>query len=127
MAGGRDVYITPEELPVHSQTFLDTHFPGDGIRHVTKDRENFDVRLSSGAEVDFTLTGDWDKIEGNGVPMPQSVLDLLPKAIIDYITTKAPNAAITEISVELYGYEIELSNGLDIRFRSSGELISIDD
>ncbi len=34
---------------------------------------------------------------------------------------------ITKIDKELYGYEIEINNGLELKFSPTGQLLGIDD
>jgi hypothetical protein len=60
-------------------------------------------------------------------PLPQSVLNLLPVGISQYVGTSFPNTQIVSVNQEHYGYEIELDSRLELEFNSSGVLISIGD
>ena len=52
---------------------------------------------------------------------------LVPEAIAAYVQATFPNNVITKIDKERYGYEIELSNDMDLKFNKKGNLIGIDD
>ena len=52
---------------------------------------------------------------------------LVPEVIATYVQTKYPGVMITKIDKELYGYEIEINNGLDLKFSPTGQLLGIDD
>ncbi|MDR2472495.1 MAG: PepSY-like domain-containing protein [Tannerella sp.] len=123
--------ITTNELPQMSREFLNTHFRGVEVSLIIRDKEAFStdytVHLANGFEVDFLKSGDWDDVDGHLKPIPESVLTLLPDGINTYLSGQFAEAKIVEVNKENYGYEIELSNGLDIRFSKDGAFRGIDD
>lgn len=121
-----DVSIQRKDLPQTAQTFLDTHFPGVEMTRGEKDHDGYDVTLANGFEVDFLLTGEWDDVDGNYQPIPQTILDLIPESIMLYVSDNYSEQIITEINKEGYGYEIGLRNGFDLRFGSDGKFLGED-
>ncbi|MDE6544259.1 MAG: PepSY-like domain-containing protein, partial [Muribaculaceae bacterium] len=51
---------------------------------------------------------------------------LVPQSIALYITTNYAGAGINEISKSAAGYEIELTNGVDLDFDSMGNFLRVD-
>ncbi|MBK5721625.1 PepSY-like domain-containing protein [Dysgonomonas sp. Marseille-P4677] len=121
-----DKKIALTDLPVNAQTFIQTHFPNNEVRLVTKDNDSYDVYLINGFEIDFDLSGEWDSIDGRGQLVPQSIMELIPANIAVYIKEHFAQGNITEVSKELYGYEIGLNYGLDIKFDFNGNFLMVE-
>jgi uncharacterized protein YuzE len=123
-----DKIIPVEQLPAPAKTFVKKYFPQATIEYATKDTEfmgtTYEVRLSDGTEVDFDKKGNWDNVDCKTKAVPAS---LVPAAIAQYVKAHYPNTVIVKIDKERGGYEIELSNDLDLKFNSKGNLIGIDD
>ncbi len=109
--------IKPTELPKAAQTFLNKHFPGDEIWKAEKEQGfrgmEYEADLKSGAEVDFQENGDWKEVKaahGNAVPAA-----IIPAAIAKYVSTNFKDQSIVEISRRRGGYEVELSNGTELK------------
>ena len=109
--------IKQTELPKAAQTFLCKHFPGDEVLKAEKEQGRrgmeYEVDLSSGAEVDFQENGDWKEVKaarGNAVPTA-----IIPTAIAKYVSTNFNGQSIVEISRKRGGYEVELSNGTELK------------
>ena len=123
-----DKIIPVEQLPAPAKTFVKKYFPQATIEYATKDTEfmgtTYEVRLSDGTEVDFDKKGNWDNVDCKTKAVPAS---LVPAAIAQYVKAHYPSTVIVKIDKERGGYEIELSNDLDLKFNSKGKLIGIDD
>ena len=123
-----DKIIPVEQLPAPAKTFVKKYFPQATIEYATKDTEfmgtTYEVRLSDGTEVDFDKKGNWDNVDCKTKAVPAS---LVPAAIAQYVKAHYPNTVIVKIDKERGGYEIELSNDLELKFNSKGNLIGIDD
>ena len=123
----RPVALT--QLPVTIQTFVQQAFPGKNITYAEKDLEltgyKYDVVLADGTRIEFDTDDVWDKIEcplTNPVPTA-----LIPAPIVAHIQANFPDAMITKIDKESYGYEVELANGLELKFNKQGVLTEMDD
>lgn len=121
-----DLIISVKDLPTISQTFLQTHFPLHEAVRVEQDKDGYDVYLKNGFEIDFTLTGEWDDIDGRGQEIPASIMALIPEAISSYVKTNYPNQFIVEVNKEYFGYEIDLNNNIELEFDTNGNFLRID-
>jgi hypothetical protein len=123
--------IRENELPAVSKTFIETHFADVGITAMVRERDglniDYTVYLANGFDVDFNKSGEWDDVDGHFQSVPESVLALLPQPLLQHIATTFPNLSIVEVNKERYGYEIGLSNDLDLKFDSNGRFTGIDD
>ena len=129
MTACSDKPVTPAELPASITAFVQQNFPGRTITFAKKDLEitgwQYDVVLADGTQIDFDTDEAWDKIEcplTNHVPAA-----LVPGSIVTYLQTNYPDAIITKIDKERYGYEVELANGLEMKFNQQGLLMEMDD
>lgn len=109
--------IKSSELPKAAQPFLTKYFPGDNVRKAEKDQGRrgmeYEVDLMSGAEVDFMENGDWKEVKAaKGKSVPASIV---PAAISKYISTNFKGQTIVEIGRKRGGYEVELSNGTELK------------
>ena len=123
-----DRVIPTQQLPAAAQTFVQNTFPGKGIAYATIDRDfgktTYDVRLNDGTEVDFDSKGTWDKVDCGFSAVPAQ---LVPVAIANYVKANYAGATIVKIDKEHHGYDIELSNDLELKFNKQGQLIGFDD
>ena len=115
-------------VPEAVSAFVKQYFPNATIAGVELDNDHggveYDVYLNDGTQIDFDTNNQWDKVEcyAKGVPAA-----LIPQAIATHVKSNYQNMVITKIDREHYGYEIELSNGLDLKFDKSGHFMGIDD
>jgi hypothetical protein len=126
--GCRDKIIPCQKLPEKSQTFLSTHFPDIAINQAIKEDDgSYTAFLANGFKVEFKRNGEWDGLDGKMQPIPESVLNLIPQTIQSYIASSFPQRFINEVSKDWYGYEIGLSNDVDLEFHKNGTLREMDD
>lgn len=109
--------VNPSELPKAARTFLNKYFPDDNVLKAEKDQgrrgTEYEVDLASGAEIDFRDNGEWKEVKaarGNAVPSA-----IVPSAIAKYISANFKGQNIVEISRKRGGYEVELSNGSELK------------
>lgn len=123
-----DRLITTEQLPAAAKAFIQENFPAQGITYAKKDfddgRRRYEVRLDNGFELDFDKQGNWDKVDCQYEAVPALIV---PTLIANYVNTSYPSAQIVKIDKERYGYKIELSNDLELKFNKKGMLFDIDD
>ena len=118
--------INQSELPKAAQTFLSKHFPGDNVKKAEKEQgrrgAEYDVDLASGAEVDFRDNGDWKDVKAaRGKAVPAAII---PAAISKYVSANHPGQSIVEISRKRGGYEVELSNGTELKLTEDAKLFT---
>ncbi len=119
-----DRVITANQLPATAQTFINQTFPGATIMYAEIDDGKYEVHLNDGTEINFDRKGNWDKVDCKLKAVPAH---LIPATIASNVETQFSGTVITKIDKERYGYEIELSNGLDLKFNRQGMLSEIDD
>ena len=129
LTGCTDKPVLPAQLPMPITSFIQQNFPGQTISFATKDLEitgwQYDVVLADGTQIDFDTDKMWDKIQctmGNPVPTV-----LIPVPIATHLRTNFPDAMILKIDKDRNGYEVELANGLELKFNQQGALMEVDD
>ena len=109
--------INQSELPKAATSFLAKYFPGDNIRKAEKDQGRrgmeYEVDLTSGAEIEFMSDGNWKEVKAaKGYAVPAAII---PSAITKYVDSNFSGLFITEIARKRGGYEVELSNGTELK------------
>lgn len=120
--------IPPEQLPEAAKTFIKQTFPEQAIAYAEIEtgltKTKYEVRLNDGTEIDFNGKGEWDKVDCKYKAVPAV---LVPEPIALHVEANYPASLIVKIDKELYGWEIELSNDLELKFAANGSLLAIDD
>jgi len=119
-----DTPIPVEQLPVAAKTFVQTNFQGKKIIYAEKDWNSYECRLDDGTKIEFNRKGNWKKVDCHMTAVPAAIV---PQAIQQYVTTNFAGCIITKIDKERYGYDIELSNDIDLKFNYQGVIIGMDD
>ena len=123
-----DRVITFDQLPKAARQFVQTHFPGKHISYATVDADflskTYEVHLNNGAEIEFDKNGNWDKVDCHHAAVPAAII---PASIANYVKANFPDSQIVKIDKERGGYDIELSNDLDLKFNAKGKFLGIDD
>ncbi|MBP5561603.1 MAG: PepSY-like domain-containing protein [Muribaculaceae bacterium] len=119
---------TAQALPATATNFLQQQFPNATVTYVETDSDDgrieYETTLNDGTKVTFNAAGEWDKVECYGKAVPAA---LVPANIASYVSTNYQGAAITKVDREPYGFDIDLANGLDLKFNANGQLMSVDD
>lgn len=116
-------------LPKAAQATIANNFKA-GVSVVKIDKDfgrvsDYEVVLTNGTEITFDRGGNWDNVEVNN---SQSVpAAFVPKAIRDYVNANQKGARIVGIDKERHGYDVELSNGLELKFDKAGNFQRYDD
>ena len=117
-AGDRERPIAVDKLPAVAQQFLAAHFKGLTVAFAVEDPKfigsEYEVTYTDRTEVDFRSDGEWSSVERKYEAVPASVVP----AQIQYIR---------KIERNKYTWEIELSNGLEIKFDRQFNVIGFDD
>ena len=129
MTACSDKPVTPAELPAPITAFVQQYFPGQNITFAKKDLEltgwQYDIALADGTQIDFDTDQTWDKIQSTLTnPVPTA---LIPAPILANLKANYPDALILKIDKEHNGYEIELANGLELKYNNQGVLTDMDD
>lgn len=121
-----EVPVVETQLPQNAKTFISQYYPDAKIASITRDTgdNEYNVLFTNGHDVTFNAAGEWVDVDA---PMGQVIPDgIAPVAIVDYVSQNYSGTGINEISKEAYGYEVELTTGLDLEFNANGDFIRID-
>lgn len=124
----KDSIITADRLPDAARSFINEYFDENTISYIKKDRGlaniSYEVVLQDGTEIEFDKSGNWDSIDCKRNAVPAG---LVPDAISEYVQVNFPGQLIVKIDREAFGYEIELSSDLELKFDKNGKMLEIDD
>lgn len=127
-ADGKATYTTnPTVLPTQAQTLLKKSFPTLSIQQIKVESQiigrEYEVKLVGGCEIDFNKKGDWTHIDCGRTAVPT---DVVPARIAKYVADNYPELFITSIEKDDGGYDVELSEGTDLKFSGKGDFLRID-
>ncbi len=116
-------------LPKNARELINKHFGKVGVNHIKIDKnmvghiDDYDVILNNGTEIEFKADGTLKSIDCGSKSIPDA---LVIKPIRDYIKKNFKGSAIVGLEIERNSYEIELANGLDLKFDRAGNFLKVD-
>ena len=123
-----DMTVLTSQLPESAMAFVQQYFPSRNIANIERDTEfmnsTYEVTLDDGTEIDFYKNGTFDKVDCKMGAVPASIV---PLGIQQYVNNNFAGATIVKIDKERYGYDIELSNDIDLKFNHHGGFMYYDD
>lgn len=119
----KDKIIAPKDLSNDVQIFLQEHFPDTAVKFAEEEKGEYEIRLEDGTEIEIKKNATWGTIESRN-PLPTT---LLPDAAVEYISAEYPNDYIVEIEKNRRNYEVKLSSGWELLFKTDGSFIKITD
>jgi hypothetical protein len=113
-------------------TFVKTYFPDAEVIANIKDGLDCEVTLSDYTQIGFdgNLFGklEWDEVDCRHASLPTAVpVALVPVEITNYVNRIEGGQSITKIAKDNNGWDIELSNGLEIEFDKRFNVVDFDD
>lgn len=111
-------------LPAAANTYIKKHFPKQQVTNTKMDDGKYEVRLGSDYELEFSGNGQIREVDGNGKRIPDTTL---PGPILKYIQKNYADQSVTKMEIESSGYEINLSNGTEMKFDKAGNFKKLDD
>ena len=122
-ACGRKRVIDPEKLPKVATELIQKHWPSCVIDLAYIDGREYEVLLSDGTIIEFNNKGIWKEAKcTDGLPVT-----LVPGNITRYVVERFPKQLIIKCEKMRGGYEVELTNGLELQFDLQGRLTHVDD
>ena len=116
-------------LPPAAQSILKKDF-GSKVSVVKIDKtlgkvKEYEVVLMDGTEVSFDRAGNFKSVEVNrSQSVPKSVVN---KNVARFVKDRHSGTNIVSYEVDRRGIEVELSNGIDIRFDKQGNFVRYED
>lgn len=115
--------VPASALPANATAFLNTHFSGVPILYVEEDWGEFEVSLNNGVEIVFIKSGEWDKVDARYQAVPTSII---PQVILNTIQSMYEGVYVISIEKDWAGFEIELSNRIELKMDKNGKVFEID-
>ena len=123
-----DVAITAHKLPGAAQKFLKTYYAQNKVVTAVHDRDisdnDYTVLLDDGTKIEFDSTGKWESVKTRNGKIAAGII---PAKIVGYLAEYYHSFGVEKIERKRYGYEVELTNDLDLKFSSDGRFIGVDD
>ena len=108
--------------------FVEQHFPKATVQMVMPDEDDIDVVLNDYTKIEFKLNYEWKKVDCEHATKFISVpATLVPEQITAYVNANFPNTIIKKLEKKFFGWEIELSNGLEVKFNNNFKVTKVDD
>ena len=108
--------------------FVAQYFPQATVQMVMPDNDDIDVVLSDYTKIEFKLNYEWKKVDCEHSTTYVSVpAELVPEQITTYVNSNFPNTTIKKLEKKYAGWEIELTNGLEVKFNKNFKVTEIDD
>lgn len=112
-----------DQLPEDAREMLSKYFPKAKIgmikidRHLLK-KTDYDVRLVNGTTIEFSNSGKWKSVDCKTREVPEG---LVPKTIRNHVKKNFSDVKIVKVIKKSSGYEIGLSDGVDLKFNLLGQ------
>lgn len=116
-------------LPPAARATVTNYFKG-GVSVVKLDKtlgqvKEYEVTLNDGTHIEFDRNGNWKDIEApQGKSVPK---DIVPAMVLREVTSRQPRQKIESLKKTRRGYEVELNNGVEMKFNSDGKFLRYDD
>ena len=127
-ACANDKPISYEQLPSEVKTFITAEFPALSISHITMDPglvdTSYDVYFTDGLKIEFNGKGEWEEMSSKNTTIP---VKFIPEPIKSTVDRRWPNVDYRKIEKHRFGYEVELTNRLELKFDKNFNLKEIDD
>ena len=112
--------------------FVRAYFPDTEVIANINDGLDRDVTLSDYTQIGFSgnLFGNlkWDEVDCRHASLSTTVpAELVPVEITNYVNRIHGSQSITKISKDNRGWDIELSNGIEIEFDKRFNVVDFDD
>lgn len=116
------------QLPLKAREIISQNFTSAVSVVETEKRmgsiKEYEVVLTDGTEIQFNSGGEWESIDTpNNRPIPTG---LIPTSIARFVAEKHNGAYIVGLEKNKKGYEVELSNEVDIQFDAGGNFLKYD-
>lgn len=115
-----DMVVGSDKLPNNIKSFVKTYFPGTVVMFAEQDYNEYKIRLNNGVEIEFDINGAWKEVKS----FQNFPTELLPKMIVNSIIKTYPNVNIIKVERIWNGYEIKLSNMMELFIDKNGNIVA---
>ena len=126
----KEATIQQDQLPTAANDFLAEHFQASKVLSVREEKEvlagkEFAVMLDNGTKITFDKNGQW--VEADAADRTALPTTFILKPIQEYVTTNHATAPVSSIEKEKHGFDVELTNDLDLVFDKAGKFLRYED
>ncbi len=120
------------QTQISINNFVATYFSNEEVIATIRDGFDYDVTLSDYTQIEFdgNIVGkklEWDEVNCKHSTVHTAVpAALVPTEIADHVSRLHSEQRIVKIAKDFRGWEIELSNGIEIEFDSKFRVREID-
>lgn len=126
--GFNDKVIGKNQLPAQAQSFLNENFADVKISYAKQETDfierSYEVVLADGTKLEFTKKGNWKEVDCRYSEVPSAIV---PAPIKNYINENYSGSRVLKIERDSRGYEVKLSNKLELKFNNDFKIVDIDD
>lgn len=119
--------ISYGKLPSAARIFIETFFPEESCTYAEREkddgRKEYRAELSNGTEIVFDAQGLWLEVDCKFSLLPDGIV---PTEIVEDLAGRYPDAGIYKIERAMGGYEISISNGLELIYSADGTFIRVE-
>ncbi|MBR5069466.1 MAG: PepSY-like domain-containing protein [Bacteroidales bacterium] len=119
-----DKVITFDQLPQNVQVMLNKHLENKVPVIVTTDWDDYKIMYQSGEQFEFDKLGNWRDLD---FWLSQVPSELVPEQILSNVKLTFPGTSIVKIERDNRGYDVKLSNGMELEYNSHFQIVDIDD
>ena len=123
-----DKVISKNQLPAQAQSFLNENFANVKISYAKLETDflvsSYEVMLADGTKLEFSSKGNWEEVDCRYGEVPAAII---PVPLKDYLKANYPNEKVLKIERDRRGYDLKLSNKLELKFNNDFEIVDIDD
>lgn len=122
-----DKPVNVNQLPATAQQVIKGSFAGKKVALAKVESglidKSYDVIFTTGEKIEFDRSGNWTEIDCKRSEVPAT---LVPTQIKNYVNTNYSGNKILKIEKDRNEYEINLSNGVEVKFNKNFMVIDID-
>jgi len=126
--GFNDKVISKNQLPAQAQSFLNENFADVKISYAKQETDfierSYEVVLADGTKLEFTKKGNWKEVDCRYGEVPSAIV---PAPIKSFINENYSGSRVLKIERDSRGYEVKLSNKLELKFNNDFKIVDIDD
>jgi len=123
-----DKPVQMNQLPATAQQLINKHFAGQKVAVAKVDGflfgKDYDVIFQNGDKLEFDRQGNLKEADCKNSQVPAA---LIPEAIQKYVKEHYPQQKIVELNRDRHGYDVKMSNRIELEFNNQFKLTGIDD
>ena len=123
-----NIPVTLEQMPAPAQEFIKTHFAAKTMTFAVLEKEFFgeeyNVLFTDGTTMAFDSKGNWKSVEckrGDVIPWAA-----VPAQIAQFVNQTYPNVQVYEIDRDNRGYDVKLTNRVELEFNANFQVVDMD-